>query len=127
MSSFGPKLRWRLNLVEEAIRRKVPFGVVVFDAWYLAEELVRVLARRRKDWISLLKKNRLLETASFQLRDANGWPLKLPGPHIAVEELVPLIPAKAYRPVTVGEHTYWCFTLGVRIPRPGQGADRGEF
>jgi Transposase DDE domain len=98
----------------------VPFGVVVFDAWYLAEELVRVLARRRKDWISVLNTNRLLETASFQLRDANGWPMKLPAPHIAVEELVPLIPANAYRPINVGEHTYWCFTLGVRIPGLGK-------
>jgi hypothetical protein len=106
--------------VETAIRQKVPFGVVVFDAWYLAEDLVRVLARRRKDWLSLLKKNRLLETASFHLRDANGWPLKLPGPHIAVEDLVPLIPTNAYRPVTVGAHTYWCFTLAVRIPGLGK-------
>jgi hypothetical protein len=89
---------------------------VVFDAWYQAVDLIRVLARRRKDWISLLKTNRLLETASFHLRDANGWPLKLPGPHIAVDELVPLIPANAYRPVTVREQTYWCFTLAVRIP-----------
>jgi hypothetical protein len=106
--------------VEEAIRHKVPFGVVVFDAWYLAEDLIQVLARRRKDWISVLKTNRLLETASFHLRDANGWTLKLPGPHLAVEELVPLIPATAYRPVKVGEHTYWCFTLTVRIPTLGK-------
>jgi len=98
----------------------VPFGVVVFDAWYLAEDVVRVLARRRKDWISLLKTNRLLETASFHLRDANGWTLKLPGPHLAVEKVVPLIPAPAYRPVNVGEHTYWCFTLRVRIPGLGK-------
>jgi len=80
------KIALVVELVEEAIRCKVPFGVVVFDAWYLAEDLVQVLARRRKDWISVLKKNRLLETASFHLRDANGWPLKLPGPQIAVEE-----------------------------------------
>ena len=120
MSSFGPKLRWPLTWSKRPSGRKVPFGVVVFDAWYLAEDLVRVLARRRKDWISLLKKNRVLETASFHLRDANGWPMKLPGPHIAVEELVPLIPANAYRPVTVREHTYWCFTLAVRIPGLGK-------
>jgi hypothetical protein len=117
---FRTKIALAMELVEEAIRHKVPFGVVVFDAWYLAEELVRALARRRKDWISLLKKNRRLETASFHLRDANGWTLKLPGPHIAVEALVPLIPANAYRPVTVSEHTYWCFTLAVRIPGLGK-------
>jgi hypothetical protein len=92
---FRTKIALAIELVEEAIRHKVPFGVVVFDAWYLAEDLIQVLARRRKDWISLLKKNRLLATASFHLRDANGWAIKLPGPHIAIEELVPLIPANA--------------------------------
>jgi hypothetical protein len=100
-AQFQTKIALAMELVEAAIRHKVPFGVVVFDAWYLAEDLVRVLARRRKDWISLLKKNRLLETSSFHVRDANGWPLPLPSPHIAVEGLVPLIPAKAYRPVKV--------------------------
>ena len=117
---FRTKIALAIDLVESAIRHKVPFGVVVFDAWYLAEDLVRVLARRRKDWISLLKKNRLLETASFHLRDANGWAMKLPSPHIAVEDLVPLIPAQAYRPVQISEHTYWCFTLAVRIPGLGK-------
>lgn len=117
---FRTKIALAIELVEEAIRHKVPFGVVVFDAWYLAEDVVRGLARRRKDWISLLKKNRLLETASFHLRDANGWALKLPGPHIAVEDLVPLIPATAYRPVTVKAHTYGCFTLAVRLPGLGK-------
>jgi DDE superfamily endonuclease len=117
---FRTKIALAIELVEEAIRCKAPFGVVVFDAWYLAEELVRVLARRRKDWISLLKKNRLLETASFHLRDANGWTLKLPGPHLAVEELVRLIPAQAYRPVNVTAQTYWCFTLAVRLPGLGK-------
>jgi hypothetical protein len=116
---FRTKIALAMELVEAAIRSKVPCGVVVFDAWYLAEDVVRVLARRRKDWVSLLTTNRLLETASVQLRDINGWAMKLPGPHIAVEELVPLIPAHAYRPVTVGEHTDWCFTLRVRIPGLG--------
>jgi len=44
-----------MALVEEAIWRKVPFGVVVLDTRYPAEDVVRVLARRRKDWTSLLK------------------------------------------------------------------------
>ena len=33
---------------------------------------------------------------------------------------MPLIPANAYRPVNVREHTYWCFTLRVRIPGLGK-------
>jgi hypothetical protein len=117
---FRTKIALAIELVEEAIRPKVPFGVVVFAAWYLAEDLVRVLVRRRKDWISLLTTHRLLATASFQLRDVNGWALKLPSPHLAVEELVPLIPAQAYRAVKVGKHTYWCFTLAVRVPGLGK-------
>ena len=83
------------ELVEAAIRHTVPGGVVVFDAWSLAEALGRVWARRRKDWISLLQKNRRLETASFHVRDAHGWPLQRPSPHIAVAALGPLIPAHA--------------------------------
>jgi DDE superfamily endonuclease len=119
-AQFRTKIALAIALVEAAIRHKVPCGVVVFDAWYLAEDLVRGLSRRRQAWISLLKTNRLLETASVHLRDAHGWPLKLPAPHLAVAALVPLIPANAYRPLTVGEHTYWCFTLAVRIPGLGK-------
>ena len=54
--------------------------------------------------------------ASIQRRDATGGVMKLPGPHSAVEDLGPLMPAKASRPVTVCEHTDWCFTPRVRLP-----------
>jgi hypothetical protein len=37
-----------------------------------------------------------------------------------IEDLVPLIPVHACRPVTGREQTYWCFTLGVRIPGLGK-------
>jgi hypothetical protein len=124
---FQTKIALAIALVEEAIRRNVLCGVGVFDAWYLAEDMVRVLARRWKDWITRLKTNRLLETASFQLRDANGWPLKLPAPHLAVEELVSLIPAHASRPVNVGRAHVWVLHAGRPPPRPGPGADRGEL
>lgn len=77
---FRTKIALAIDLVEAAIRHKGPLGVVVCDAWYLAEDLGRGLARRRTAWISLLKKNRLLETASFRLRAVNGWAMKLPSP-----------------------------------------------
>jgi len=91
----------------------------VFDSWYLAEELVSMARYRHKDWISLLKKNRNLETHSFVLQDAAGTRIPLAGPHIAVEDLVPLIPRTAYRAVTVQDNTYWTFTLAVRLPGLG--------
>jgi SRSO17 transposase len=117
---FATKIDLGIELIAAAIRHKVPFGVLLFDGWYLSEELVRVAERRRKAWISILKKNRNLETASFVLKDAAGEPVPLAGPHIAVSDLVPLIPPSAYRAVTVGAQTYWCFTLVVRVPGLGK-------
>jgi hypothetical protein len=57
-----------------------------------------------------------------QLADAGCPWLDAAGarPHIAIEELGPLIPAMAYRPITVGEDTYWCFTLTVLIRGMGK-------
>jgi len=117
---FHTKIDLGIELLESAITHQVPFRVLLFDSWYLADELVSMARYRNKDWISLLKKNRNLETNSFVLKDAAGKPLRLEGPHIAVEDLVPLIPPGAYRAVTVQDKTYWTFTLAVRLPGLGK-------
>lgn len=119
-AQFRTKIALGIELIESAIRHRVPFEVVVFDGWYLAEDLVTLLTRRRKAWVSILKKNRNLETNSFVLKDAAGQPIRFSGPHIAVEDLIPHIPATAYRAVTVGATTYWCFSLVVRLPSLGR-------
>lgn len=117
---FRTKIDLAIELVEVAIRHKVPFNVLLFDGWYLAEELVAIARRRKKNWISILKKNRNLETNSFVLKDVAGNPIRLEGPHIAVEDLVPLIPSTAFREVKVDGQSYWVFTLTVRIPTLGK-------
>jgi len=117
---FRTKIDLGIALLEAAIQHKVPFSVLLFDSWYLAEELVSMARYRKKDWISLLKKNRNLETNSFVLKDAAGTPIRLEGPHMAVEDLVPLIPPTAYRAMTMGDKTYWTFTLAVRLPGLGK-------
>src|SRR6266849_6272102 len=117
---FQTKIDLGMALLEAAIQHQVPFSVLGFDRWSLAEELVSMARYRHKDWISLLKKNRNLETNSFVLKDAAGKPLKLEGPHMAVEDLVPRIPPTAYRAVTVGDKTYWTFTVAVRLPGLGK-------
>jgi Transposase DDE domain len=108
---FRTKIRLAIDLIEAAIRHKVPFGVLLVDGWYLAEEVVQVAERRHKAWISILKKNRNLATTSFLLKDADGRPIPLAGP---------LIPPSASRALPVGEQTYWCFTLVVRVPALGK-------
>jgi hypothetical protein len=117
---FRTKIDLGIALLEAAIQHKIPFRILLFASWYLAEELVAMARYRNKDWISLLKKNRNLETHSFILKDATGRAIPLEGPHIAVEALVPLIPRTAYRAVTVGDTTYWTFTLAVRLPGLGK-------
>jgi hypothetical protein len=69
---FRAKIDLAIELIESAIRHRLPFSVLLFDSWYLCEELVEIARRRRKDWISILKKNRNLETHSFALKDADG-------------------------------------------------------
>ena len=118
---FRTKIDLGIALLEAAIQHKVPFRVLLFDSWYLAEALVSMARYRDKDWISLLQKHRNLETNSFVLQDdVAGKSIRLEGPHIAVEDLVPLIPPTAYRAVTVGDKTYWTFTLAVRLPGLGK-------
>ena len=117
---FRTKIDLGITLLEAAIQHKVPFRILLFDSWYLAEELVAMARYRNKDWISLLKKKRNLETNSFILKDATGHAIPLEGPHIAVEALVPLIPRAVYRAVTVGDTTYWTCTLAVRLPGLGK-------
>jgi hypothetical protein len=119
-AQFRTKIDLGIELLEAAIQHKIPFSVLLFDSWYRADELVSIARYYKKDWVSLLKKNRNLETNSFVLKDAAGQPIRLEGPHIAVEALVPLIPPAAYREVTVGDNTYWTFTLAVRLPGLGK-------
>jgi hypothetical protein len=90
------------------------------DSWFLCAEVAEELAKLEKDWGSLLKKNRNLEVHSFTVRDAQGQKVALEGPHIKVEELVPLIPRSAYTKVTIGEREYWYFALNLRVPGLGK-------
>ena len=115
-AQFQTKIALAIDLLKQAETHKLPFGIVLFDSWYLSEELVGVLRTANKDWISLLKKNRTLETNSFSLKDADGKPIAFPNATVQAKDFVPLIPPNAYRPVTIDGQTYWCFTLTVRIP-----------
>ncbi|MGK7937229.1 MAG: transposase [Xenococcaceae cyanobacterium] len=119
-NQFQTKITLAVELIEQASQRNLPFTTVLMDSWYLTPELVATLKKHQLDWVSLLKKNRKLEVNSFVLRDEEGQPITLTGPHIKVEDLVPLIPPKAYRKVKVGEKSYWCFTRSLRIPGLGK-------
>jgi hypothetical protein len=119
-TEFHTKISLAKELIEQAIARHLPFETVLMDSWYLSPELVEILAQYHKDWISLLKNNRKLEVASFSVRDEQGRAIRIKGAHIKVDALVGLLPPTAYKPITIGETTYYCFTKSVRIPSLGR-------
>ena len=119
-AQFQTKIALGTELIQKALERGMPFETVLFDGWYLAPDLVQTIEAQHKDWISILKKNRKLETNSFTLKNAEGEPIALEGPHIKVEELVPLIPHNAFQKLEIDQKLYWCFTLAVRIPGLGK-------
>jgi hypothetical protein len=118
--TFRTKISLAVELLNSALEHNLPFETVLFDAWYLAPELLEVLNAHAKHWISLLKNNRRLITNSFVLQDAAGERIRFDEPHIKVQDLVPLIPPAAFKPVQVGEQTYYCFSKNVRIPTLGK-------
>jgi len=112
-----------VDLVEEPSGTTSLWGVGC-DAWYLAEDVVRVLAGGARTG-AVYSQEPPVDTASMHLRDANGWAMQLPGLHRALRTcgtdpghgVSPRERARAHRVVRYA---------GVRIPA-WAGAHRGEL
>lgn len=117
---FCTKISLATELIRAALDQNVPFETVLFDSWYLAPNLVAFLAENNKNWISLLKINRNIETNNLVIKDEQGQQLQFDSPKIKVQDLIPLIPTTAFKPVQIGEQPYYCFTKNVRIPSLGK-------
>jgi SRSO17 transposase len=98
---FQSKIMIAKMLLEQAIESRIAFTTVLMDSWYLSPDLIQYLKDYDKDWVSLLKRNRNLETQSFQLKDSLGKPILFSQSQIKVENLVPLIPKSAYQKVEI--------------------------
>jgi len=118
--AFKTKITIAGELVEKAVAKGLVFGWVLFDSWYLAPEFLTILDRLDKDWVSILKHNRNLETQNLRLRDVDGKLISFAGPHIQVEALVPQIPHNAYQSISIHGRIYYTFTMTVRIPSLGK-------
>ena len=118
--AFRTKIALAVELVKDAIEQELPFATVLFDSWYLAPELLEVLAEYDKKWISILKTNRNLSTNNLRILDEAGQRIDFEKPKIKVEDLIPLIPASAFKSVEIDERTYYCFSKNVHIPSLGK-------
>jgi len=80
--AFRTKISLAVELVQEAIERELPFETVLFDSWYLAPELLEVLAEHDKKWISILKINRNITTNNLRILDEEGQRIQFEKPKI---------------------------------------------
>lgn len=83
------------ELVQGAVQLDIPFCVVLFDSWFLHNELIDPIEALGKDWVGGCPKDRLI---LFN----NRW--------TQVQEYIQTIPASTYRPTQVFGQTYWAFT-----------------
>ena len=120
LSPVGPPWRGPWPWWRRPSGPKCRVGGVV-EAGSLAAAGVQVLARRRQEGSRRLTPHRGVAPARVHRREAHGGPLQRPGPPMAVDALVPLLPATASRPVTVREPTAGGVTLAVRLPGVDQG------
>jgi len=92
---YRTKTSLAAELVQGAVELNVPFGVVLFDSWFLHNELIDPIEDLGKDWVGGCPKDRLV---LFN----DHW--------IQLQQYLQTIPASAYRPTQVFDHTYWAFT-----------------
>jgi hypothetical protein len=119
--AFETKLTLACHLVADASQRDLPFSLVLFDAWYLAPEVVAEIERHHKGWMSIRKKNRKLQPQGLKIDDAQGHRLRFSRRESKVEDLVPRIPPSAYDPVQINdETTYYATTFTARIETLGK-------
>ncbi|MCP4610929.1 MAG: transposase [Planctomycetes bacterium] len=118
--AFRTKISLAVELVKQAIEQDLSFETVLFDSWYLAPELLEVLSKYDKKWISILKINRNISTNNLRILDEAGERIQFEKPKIKLKDLIPLIPPSAFKPVEVGDRTYYCFSKNVHIPSLGK-------
>jgi hypothetical protein len=92
---YRTKTSLAAELVQGAVQLNIPFGVVLFDSWFLHNELIDPIEDLGKDWVGGCPKDRLV------LFD-NQW--------IQLQQYLQTIPASAYRPTQVFDQNYWAFT-----------------
>jgi len=118
--AFQSKIDLACQLIRSALEQGIPFKVVLFDGWYLCPQIVELLAEYELDYISILKRNRKIETDSFQLYDEEGEEIVFEEKTVQIRELVKKIPKRSFKEVKIGDKSYWCFSISMTLPSLGR-------
>jgi len=92
---YQPKTQLAADLVQQAVAWDLPFDVVLFDAWYCRQRLIRVIEALHKDWVGGCPENRKV---LFQ----NRW--------VQLKAFSATLPAEAYRPLNINGRLWWTFS-----------------
>jgi hypothetical protein len=127
-AQFQTKIDLAIELIHQAEALKLPFDTVVFDSWYLAEELVTVLKTADLDWISLVKKKPECRNEQFCPQTCCWTSDPFASALLHFEDLVALTPANAYRRVVVKDsHDLLVFHLDRPLAQRRQSATGRQF
>jgi hypothetical protein len=83
------------DLVQNAVAMDLPFSVVVFDSWFLRNDLIDRIEALHKDWVGGCPRNRLVLVDKRWMQLQAFWKT---------------LPPAAYRPTEIHDRRYWVFT-----------------
>ena len=83
------------DLVRSAVAMNLPFSVVVFDSWFLHNDLIDHIEAMHKDWIGGCPRNRLVLVNNRWMQLQKFWKTLSPA---------------AYRPTQIHDRRYWVFS-----------------
>jgi len=95
LQRFKTKIELAIELIHQAETLRIKAKTYVFDSWFLCKDIVNVIAAYGKDWISILKSNRILVVKNKK---------------ISVSDYIKTIPNMSFRQIkTKGGKYYWVY------------------
>ena len=104
-SAFKTKIQLAQELIEQAVGLDLRFKTVVFDAWFLAKELVKFIESKGLNWVGAAKSNRIILYRG-------GW--------ISIEEFHRTLTTADYKIMEIDGETCWYFTKVVTMSKLGK-------
>jgi SRSO17 transposase len=102
---FKTKIELAEELIQDALDRGLQFKTVVFDAWYLAKELVKVIELKGLYWVGAVPSNRII------------YPH---GQRMNLESFHNTLTKSDFKEIDINGKTYYCFTISVKMSRLGK-------
>lgn len=98
------KIELAIELIDKHEKRQLG-NTYVFDPWYLAEDIVKAIEKKGRNWVSRLKSNRLL---------------MIKGKKVNVTDFYKSVPRKKFKSFEIDGKRYRIFTKVVQVNKLGR-------